>query len=158
MTTTAVTHFTPFHSMAGRFWVTGHFEISAPNDPQMTLYPRRSKIPQIHITTTSKSQISLRFALRPAIFELQAILKQVHLMTSKWRSALKCHKSIQFYFHSILISLHFNLRLAIFELQAILKQLHRMTLKWPSTLKGQRYPIYTCYNYPPKYHSVPLYD
>ncbi len=32
-----VTNFTPFRSMANRLRVTGHCEISAPNDPQMTL-------------------------------------------------------------------------------------------------------------------------
>ena len=60
------------------FWVTGHFETSAVNDPKMTLNTKRSNIPHMHITTVAESQISIRFTLRPAIFELQAILRQVH--------------------------------------------------------------------------------
>ncbi len=38
--------------MASSFLVTGHFEISALNDPKMTLNTERSKIPHINITTT----------------------------------------------------------------------------------------------------------
>ncbi len=54
--------------MDSRFRVTGHTETSAPND-------QRSKVPNIHITTTLESQIRLRFALRSAVFELQASLR-----------------------------------------------------------------------------------
>ncbi len=36
-----------------------------------------------------ESEVSVRFTLRHAIFELQAILRQVHQMTPKWRWTLK---------------------------------------------------------------------
>ena len=34
-----------FHSTASRFWVTGHFDTSTPNDPKMTLCTKRSNVP-----------------------------------------------------------------------------------------------------------------
>ncbi len=37
----------------------------------------------IYVVRVSESQISVRFALRPVILELQTILRQVHTMTSK---------------------------------------------------------------------------
>ncbi len=49
----------------------------------MTLNPTRSKVPHICFTSTHGSQISLRFALRPAVLEIQAILRQVHRMTPR---------------------------------------------------------------------------
>ena len=79
-----VPNFTQFCSTAGRFWVTGHFERSAPNDKKMTLNTKRSKVLNIQITTTPESKISLNFALRPAISQIQAILREVHRMILKW--------------------------------------------------------------------------
>ncbi len=61
--------------MACRFRVTGHFEISAQNDPKITLNTARSDVPHIHTRTTPEFQISFRFPLRPAIFELQHIFE-----------------------------------------------------------------------------------
>ena len=66
--------FTPFYSTANSFPVTSHFETSAPNDLQMTLDAKRSKLLRTHVTTTPKSQISLCFAILPAAFELHTIL------------------------------------------------------------------------------------
>ncbi len=40
-----------FLSTASHFWVTGHFETTAPNGPQMTLSTKRSKVPHTHFTT-----------------------------------------------------------------------------------------------------------
>ena len=61
------------------FRVTGYLETSAKNDPQMTLNTKRTKVPHEHITilTTFESHISLCFSLYMALFELQAILRQV---------------------------------------------------------------------------------
>ncbi len=42
-----VPNFTLLRSMASRFWVTGHFEKSALNDPKMSLNPTRSNLPHI---------------------------------------------------------------------------------------------------------------
>ena len=66
VTSTWVPNFNLFFSAASCFWATGHFETSAPNDPQMTLNTERSKVPHIHVTTNPKSQISLVFALHAA--------------------------------------------------------------------------------------------
>ncbi len=43
--------------------VTGHFDTSGPNDPRITLNIKRSKVLNIHVTTTPESHILLRFAL-----------------------------------------------------------------------------------------------
>ena len=58
----------------------------------MTLNPTRSKVPHICVTSIPESQISVRFALRPAIFELQAILRQVDRMTPKRPRLLECER------------------------------------------------------------------
>ena len=52
---------TPFRSRASLFQLTGPFETSAQNDPQI-------------------------FAQRPDVFELQTILRQVHQITHHFRS------------------------------------------------------------------------
>ena len=72
-----------------RFWDIGHFERSAQNDPKMTLNPTNSNVLHIFITIVPESQVSLRFALRPAFFNVQAILRQVHQMTPKWHWTLQ---------------------------------------------------------------------
>ena len=75
---------TPFRSTASRFWDTGHFDTSAPNDPQIDLEPYKVKLPHMSYCCVHESQISLRFALWPVVFEMQPILRQGHRMTSKW--------------------------------------------------------------------------
>ena len=45
-------NFTPFYSTANYFQVTGHFEITALNDPKMALKTKRSKVSHIHFRTT----------------------------------------------------------------------------------------------------------
>ncbi len=71
---------------------TCQFETSAPNHPKVTINTKWKQIPHIHVTTVLESQIPFRFALRLAIFELQAILKQVHQMTPKWPWTLNDQK------------------------------------------------------------------
>ncbi len=52
---------------------------------QIDLEPYKFKCsPYTFITIVPESQISLCFALRPAFFNKQAILRQVHRMTPKW--------------------------------------------------------------------------
>ncbi len=51
------------------------------NWPKMILNTKMSKITHIHSTTTSESQISLRFTLSPTIFKLQAIWRQLYPLT-----------------------------------------------------------------------------
>ncbi len=74
-----------FHSVSLHhepFRVTGHFEKSAPNDPQMTLNRTRSNY-LIYVLQVSMRPKFHCFALRPAFFEKQDILRQVHQMTPK---------------------------------------------------------------------------
>ncbi len=52
--------------------------------PQIDLEPHKVKLPYICITSVRDSQILVRFALWPALFEIQAILRQVHRMTPNW--------------------------------------------------------------------------
>ncbi len=61
-----------FCSITSSFRVAGHFDTSAPNDPKMTLNSKRSKVP-IHRLQVPASP---KFALRQAVYELQAILRQ----------------------------------------------------------------------------------
>ena len=77
-----------FHT--ARFLVTGYFETSAPNDHKMTLNLQGQMYP-ICITIVTKSQISVLFAQRPAVFELHTILRKVHQMTPKSPWTLQGH-------------------------------------------------------------------
>ncbi len=70
-------------------------------------------------------QISLRFAPRPAVFELQAVSRQVHQMTSNTKRS----KARLIHLTKSHISLFFSLWPVVFELQAILTQMHRMVPK-----------------------------
>ncbi len=115
--------FHQFHSKTSCCWVTYHFEKSAQND----LKPYR--VLHACVTSIHEAQISLRFTLQWAIFELQAILKKVHQMTPKWPWTLQaqmhpiCVNSVP----DPQISLHFALRPAFFEIWGILRQVHWMT-------------------------------
>ncbi len=70
-----------------------------PNDPKITVNTQRSINGPIYITTTPAYQISLRFALRWTVFELQVILRQVHRMTPKWKVTLNNKRSKAPYIH-----------------------------------------------------------
>ncbi len=78
-----VPYFIPLHSMDSRCRVTEHFETSALNDPKMTLNAKTSKLIHTHILTTPPPRLP-NVILWRAIFELQAILRQVQWMTGKW--------------------------------------------------------------------------
>ncbi len=60
--------------------------------PKMTSNTKGSKVPHTHITMAHDSQISICFALRPAVFELHAILRQVHQMIWKPNSSNRAWK------------------------------------------------------------------
>ena len=51
---------------------------------QIDLEPYKVKTPYTCITSVPDYQISLRFAVQPAIFKIQANLRQVYWMTPKW--------------------------------------------------------------------------
>ncbi len=49
---------------------------SAPNDPKLTLNPTRSTVPRICVTSIHESQISVRFALWPAVLRYRPFWKR----------------------------------------------------------------------------------
>ena len=57
--------------------------------PQIAVELYNVKLPYICVTGIPNSQISPRFALRPVVFELHTILRQVHWMTPNWHSTLQ---------------------------------------------------------------------
>ncbi len=63
----------------------------------MTLNPTRSKVPHTCVTGVHESQISLRFALRRAVFKIQAILRKVHGMAPKWHWTLQGQITLYIY-------------------------------------------------------------
>ncbi len=80
------------------------------------------------------------FRSTPSLFNIQAILRQVHWMIPKWPWILQGQMypihMLQVSTRPILHSVS-RLRWAIFELQAILRKVHQMTPTWPWTLQAQ---------------------
>ncbi len=112
----------------------------------MTLNIKRFKVP--HVQLPPKSHISILFALRSAVFQLQTILRQVHWTTP---NDLKHYKveGFPYTYPPSQNAIRFSLRPAVFELQVILRQVHRVTLN-DKTLKVKGTP----YTYPAKFQSV----
>ncbi len=129
-----VPYFTPFCSTTSRFWVTGHFKTNVPNNLKMTLNTARWKVHHICVTSDPESQISVRLAVWPAVFEISALNDpKLTLNTARLHVPHTCVTSI----HESYISLCVTLRPAVFALQAILRQVHRMTPNWRRTLQSQ---------------------
>ena len=83
---------------------------------------------------TRESEISIRFALRPAVFEFQTILRHLHRMAQHDLAHYLKAKVPQIWSTSTpvsKISIYFALQSVFFKLQAILKQVLQMTPKWP---------------------------
>ncbi len=129
--------------------------------PKLTLNTTGSYVLHMYVTSIHESQISLHFALIRAIFEKQAILRQVHQMTSNWPWTLqgqitlymhhKCPQVSNFtQFHSMTSCFRDT---GNFETSALNDP------KWYWTLQGQRYPIYVLLVFTsPKFHSISLYN
>ncbi len=70
--------------------VTCLLEKSAPDDPKVISNPTRAiDVPIYVFTSVPDSQISVRFALRPGVFGLQAFWRKVHQITPKWPCTLQ---------------------------------------------------------------------
>ncbi len=82
--------------------------------------------------TQNDLQISIRFALRPALFELQAILKEVHLMTTNDIEYYNVKDILHTYYNypESQISLPFCPMVLQFRVTGYLRQVHQMTPKW----------------------------
>ncbi len=125
----------------------------------MPLNTTRSCVAHIYVTSIHESQISLHFTLRPTIFEIQAIFRQVLGMTPNWPWTPQDQITLYMYNNCLRASNFTPLRFTTSRLQAILRQVNRMTPKWPWTLQDQRYTTYVLLVSPsPKLHSVLLYD
>ncbi len=96
------------------------------------LEPCKIKLPYTWITGVHDSQISLRFTLRPALFEIQTILRQVPQMTPNWPWTLQRQITIYLYNSCPRVSnfIPFRYMASRFELSH-LRHVHRMTSKWP---------------------------
>lgn len=76
--------FPSFCSMTNHFRDTGHFMGSALSHPKMALNITRSMALYVCLSRVTKSQFSLRFPIRTAIFGLHASLSEVHWMNLRW--------------------------------------------------------------------------
>ena len=130
--------FLSYRSMASHFWVATHLENSAPNDHKINLNTTRWNVPHICVTSVYNNQISVSFALRPAVFDLQAILRKLHRNDPKMtlNPTRSMHPTCVASIRESQISLRFVLRPALIDIQATLRQVHWMTPKWPWTLQG----------------------
>ena len=119
--------------------------------PQNDVEHYKVKATPLYVTSRLWSQISVRFPLRPAISELQGILRQVDRMTPKWHWTLQLRSKVPHIYVLLVspnqISLHFALRPAIFEIQDCWKseisEMFRMTSDWLWNLNSQKYLVCT---------------
>ncbi len=116
--------------------------------------------------TNSESQSAICFALRPAVFESEAILWRLHEMTVMWPRTLEDQRH-PMYMHALLasivlleskISIHFC---STARRSWVTIHFERSAWSYPETTldtRGQRYPIYgIMVNHNPKFHPVSLY-
>ncbi len=92
--------------------------------PQNDFESYKVNVPHTCVIGIHESQISVHFALWPAVLEIQTILRQVHQMTPKWSWTLQGQNIPIICITSILesqISLRFTLWPTSFEIQAILR-------------------------------------
>ncbi len=112
----------------------------------MTLNPTNSNV--LHITGVPEFQMSDHFTLRPVVFELQVILREVHWMAQSNFEPykVKCNHICVTSIRNFQISLRFALRPAVFEIEAILKQGHWITQNdlEPNKVKDTSYVILIC--------------
>ncbi len=108
----------------------------------MTFNTTKSKVPYICFASVPGSQSSVRYALRPTLFELQTILIQVHQISTKWPWILQgqMHPYVD---HCLQVPNFSPLysTTSRFELYAIWDKCTNDS-KWPWTLQDQRYTIY----------------
>ena len=87
----------------------------------MTLNPTRSNVPHTCVTGIHRVPNFTPFCSMTVVFEMQAILRQLHRMTLKWPWTYKVKSCIPYVLpvSSSIKFQSFNLRPAIFESQAI---------------------------------------
>ncbi len=149
------------------FWVTHQFETSARTKwPKSDLEPTRSNVPHICVTSIHECKFSLRFTLRPDVFEKQAILRQTHWMTPKWPWTLQGHR-YPIYVLLLPSSLKFRFFLLYDQPFSRYRPFWDKCSEWPlndperyNALQGQTY-MYTKYvllvSPSPRFQTVLLY-
>ncbi len=85
---------TPFCSTTSRFLVTGYFETSAPNDPNMTLKnTKRSKIPNLYATSISRVPKFTQFCSTTSRFRVTGHFETSAPNDPKWHWTLTGQRS-----------------------------------------------------------------
>ncbi len=127
----------------------------------MTLKPTRSNIPHICITSIPGSQISLGFALRPAVFEIRSFWDKC----TEWPQSDGEPCKVKYIPFVLLVHTRvpnfspFCSTTSRFWDTGNFETMHRITPKWPWTLQGQVYPIYVLpVSLSPKFQSTLLCD
>ena len=134
---------------------------NAPKDPRMTLTTSVSKVPCVHWILAHEAQISLRFALRPANFEIQACQKRKctqwphdylnHLRVKSTPCTLNTHPRGPNFNPFRSTTSHFR------DTGLSKIGMHRMTQNNLNHLSVKNYTIYTEYSLPrPKFHCFAL--
>ncbi len=140
-----------FHSasLCGRFWVTWNFWEKCTEWAQNDLEHSKVKGTSKNATTTPNSQISLRFSIWPVVFELQAILRQVHQMTPKrLYFAIFGHETWPLALHTLQLPSSPKFHSVLLYGQRFSRQVHRMTPKMILNTKRLQLPQ------SPKFHSI----
>ncbi len=145
--------------MPSRFRITGHFEISARDDPKVARNTKRWKVPHLPVTTTPESQISLSFVIAGRFwfkghFETSAPNDpQMTSITKRWKVPIYMLQPLPTpKFHP------FRSTAIRFQVTGYFETSAPNDPKWPSALKGQIQVLYILLPVNPKFHSVPLHS
>ncbi len=111
-------------------------------DSKMTLNPTRFNIPLMCVISNHEFQIVLYFGLRPAVCEIQAILRQGQCMTKMTLNPTRSNVQYKYsQYPRVSNCTTFRSATSKFWDTCHLSQLHWMTPTLPLTLQGQRYLI-----------------
>ncbi len=131
------------------------------NWPQNDLEPNKVNVPHICYQCLWVSSYSILFSLRPAVFELQEILRKVH---QKTQNDLEPYKVtgipyMCYQYPQAPNCTHFQSSTKRFWETGHFEKVHRMTPNWLWTLQGQMYHInMLLVSMSRKFNSVSLYD
>ena len=131
------------------FWVSGHFETSAPNYSKMILDTTSWYVLHIRVTVVPEYLVSIRFCLRSVVFELEAILRQLHLIIPndlEHYKLLKVESTQSLCYYSPRIPKFYSVvvydKLISSYRPVWDKSVHQITPKMTPKIQVQRYSIY----------------
>ncbi len=153
-------NFTQFQFTTSRFWVTGHSETSALNDPKMTLNPTKSNVPLMchlgpwfpNFTPYPSTAISLRY---------RAFWYKCTEWPQNYLELYKVKRTPYMYNYCPWVKFHsVSLYNQLFLRYRPLTQVHRkMTPTWPWMVQVHRYLVYVLLlSTSFKFQSISLYD